>query len=83
MTPTEKQYRKIVGKMFYSFKSKTLLIPISLDKNYGVWRYNLEYLRENKRSSFVTAIRAKEHIAVGNWIPAAEYIKLREASTKT
>ena len=79
-TQTEKQYAKLVGKLYWSMQRQSLVMVTRLQKSYGRWRFTLLYtdsdIKDNPRTRDASEIIRL--IKQGRWITAAEFITLRE-----
>lgn len=82
MTPTERKYSIHVGRLYWSYQRGSLVMITSLTKNYGRWRYNIDYLSPDITQGQRTR-DAKEILRLMTklrWVPAAQYIKEKEIS---
>ncbi len=83
MTPTERQYRKHLGQLFWSIQRQSLVMLTDLVKSYGRWRYKIEYASNNIGGVYSRTRDASEiekMINNGRWITAAQFMKFREGS---
>lgn len=83
MTPSERQYSKYVGKLFYSRNRNSLVLVTGLNKTSysNRWQYDVEYMDPNYGSKNIKCKRLDELLRMGQWIPAAQYIKMQPPSS--
>lgn len=76
MTPSERQYSKHIGKLFYSKNRNSLVFITGIKKTAysNRWQYDVEYLDPSYGHKNVKCKRVDELIAALQWIPAAQYI---------
>lgn len=76
MTPSERQYSKHIGKLFYSKNRNCLVLVTGLKKTSysNRWQYDVEYMDPTYGSKNIKCKRIDELLRMGQWIPAAQYI---------
>ena len=78
MTPSEKQYSKHIGKLFFSKARNSLVLITGITKTIysNRWQYSIEYVNPNITAAGKTikCKRIEDLIAAQQWIPAAQYI---------
>lgn len=76
MTPSERQYSKHIGKLFYSKARNSLVLVTGVSKiSYSNrWQYDVEYMDPNYGSKNIKCKRVEDLIDIQQWIPAAQYI---------
>lgn len=76
MTPSERQYSKQVGKLFFSKARNSLVLITGISKTSysNRWQYNVEYMDANVGTKNIKCKRIEDLIASMQWIPAAQYI---------
>ena len=76
MTPSEKQYSKHVGKLFFSKARNSLVFITGVSKTTysNRWQYNVEYMDRNFGHKNIKCKRVEDLIASMQWIPAVQYI---------
>ena len=81
MTPTEKKYKPLIGKLFWVVKLQQLVMITALRKCWGRWRVNIEYYSDNPEYRVVRdrdAIEIERLIKQGRWISAKDFLNLKE-----
>lgn len=81
MTPTEKKYKYLVGKLFWAIQRQQLVMVTRLSKGWGRWRVNIEYYSDNPEKRIIRdrdAIEIERLIKQGRWIPAKDFLNLKE-----
>lgn len=81
MTPTEKRYSSLVGKLFWAIQRGQLVMITNLSKGWGRWRVNIEYYSDKPEGRLVRnrdAIEIERLIKQGRWIPAKDFLNLKE-----
>jgi hypothetical protein len=79
MTVTERNYRKYLGKLYWS-KNRSSLVTIEAVKRsqYGNrWKFDVFYMNANvaPQTRKIDCVRIASLIKEGTWIPAHQYIK--------
>jgi len=76
MTPSERQYSKHIGKLFFSKARSSLVLITGLAKTpySNRWQYNIEYMEASVGTKNIKCKRIVELLRMGQWIPAAQYI---------
>ena len=78
MTATERNYRKYLGKLYWS-KNRSSLVTIEAVKRsqYGNrWKFDIFYMNANvaPQTRKIDCVRIANLIKEGTWIPADQYI---------
>ena len=76
MTPSERQYSKHIGKLFFSKARNCLVLITGVSKTSysNRWQYNVEYMDPNYGNKNIKCKRVEDLIESVQWIPAAHYI---------
>lgn len=81
MTPTEKKYNALVGKLFWAIQRQQLVMVTGLSKGWGRWRVNIEYYSDDPAKRMIRnrdAIEIERLIKQGRWITAKDFLTLKE-----
>lgn len=79
MTVTERNYRKYLGKLYWSSSRKSLVTIEAVKRSqYGNrWKFDIFYMNANltPQTRKIDCARVANLIKDGNWMPADQYIK--------
>jgi hypothetical protein len=79
MTATERNYRKYLGKLYWSTNRGSLVTIEAVKRSqYGNrWKFDIFYMNANvgQQTRKIDCVRIANLIKEGTWIPADQYIK--------